>query len=76
MSEVLCFVEVKTRTSRGLVPAEAAVDVEKQNDLRKVAKEYLVRAKDVPSHRFDVVSVYFEADKPAEISVIRDAFKT
>src|SRR4051794_25698929 len=48
--EVLCFVEVKTRTSRGFVPAEAAVDIEKQNDLRKVAKEYLVRAKDVHSH--------------------------
>src|SRR4051794_25055445 len=35
--EVLCFVEVKTRTSRGFVPAEAAVDIEKQNDLHKVA---------------------------------------
>jgi putative endonuclease len=73
--EVLCFVEVKTRSSRGFVPAEAAVDIEKQNDLRKVAKEYLVRAKDVPSHRFDVVSVYFEEHKPAEIIVMRDAFR-
>jgi putative endonuclease len=72
---VLCFVEVKTRTSRGFVPAEAAVDLEKQSDLRKVAKEYLVRAKDVASHRFDVVSVYFENHKPAEITVIRDAFR-
>lgn len=73
--EVLCFVEVKTRTSRGMVPAEAAVDIEKQDDLRKVAKEYLVRAKDVASHRFDVVSVYFEDGKAAEITVIRDAFR-
>jgi putative endonuclease len=72
---VLCFIEVKTRTSRGMVPAEASVDIEKQNDLRKVAKEYLVRAKDVTAHRFDVVSVYFEEHRPADVTVFRDAFR-
>src|SRR3954467_13366167 len=71
---VLCFVEGKTRTTRGFVPAEASVDVEKQNDLRKVAKEYLLRAKPDSASRFDVVSVYFEAHKPADVTVFRDAF--
>jgi putative endonuclease len=73
--DVLCFIEVKTRTSRGFVPAEASVDIEKQNDLRKVAKEYLLRAKPDAAHRFDVVSVYFEKHKPADITVFRDAFR-
>src|SRR5512147_2650013 len=31
--EVLCFVEVKTRTTRDVAPAEAAVDEEKRHDL-------------------------------------------
>lgn len=73
---VLCFIEVKTRTSHGLVPAEASVDAEKQRDLRNVAREYLLRAQDVTSHRFDVVSVYFEDHKPAEINLFRDAFRS
>jgi putative endonuclease len=73
---VLCFIEVKTRTSRGMVPAEASVDMEKQNDLRNVAKQYLLRAKDVTAYRFDVVSVYFEDHKPAGVTVFRDAFRT
>lgn len=40
---VLCFVEVKTRTSRDVKPAEAAVDSHKQRELRVMAREYLRR---------------------------------
>jgi putative endonuclease len=40
---VLCFLEVKTRTSREVKPAEAAVDHQKQGDLRGMAREYLRR---------------------------------
>src|SRR5438552_897288 len=36
----LCFIEVKTRTTRDVKPAEVAVDFEKQHDLREVAREY------------------------------------
>jgi putative endonuclease len=39
--DVLCFVEVKTRTTRDVKPAEAAVDREKRHDLLAVAREYL-----------------------------------
>src|SRR3954464_9574041 len=66
---ILCFIEVKTRTTRGFVPAEASVDIQKQSDLRKVAKEYLLRAKPDSASRFDVVSVYFEEHKPADVTV-------
>src|SRR5436309_14715007 len=39
--DVLCFVEVKTRTTRDVKPAEAAVDRGKQRELAAVAREYL-----------------------------------
>jgi putative endonuclease len=60
--EWLCFVEVKTRGGRDVMAAESAVDREKQDMLRKMARAYLrgfpekLRA-EVPV-RFDVVSVY------------------
>jgi putative endonuclease len=72
--ETLCFVEVKTRRTRGLVPAEAAVDPEKQRDLSRVAREFLRRIKGTPAVRFDVVSVYTAGDK-AEIELFKDAFR-
>jgi putative endonuclease len=37
----LCFIEVKTRTTRDVKPAEAAVDRDKQPGLSVVADEYL-----------------------------------
>jgi len=60
--EWLCFVEVKTRSGRHAVAAESAVDRDKQDMLRKMARAYLrgfpekLRA-DVRV-RFDVISVY------------------
>ncbi|MGO8986625.1 MAG: YraN family protein [Terriglobales bacterium] len=39
--DVLCFIEVKTRTSRDFKPAEAAVDRAKQRDLSLVARDFL-----------------------------------
>jgi putative endonuclease len=72
--ETLCFIEVKTRSARGFVPAEAAVDPEKQRDLSHVAREFLRKVKGAPSCRFDVVSVYLAGGKKAEIELFRDAF--
>lgn len=73
--DVLCFIEVKTRSSREVMPAEAAVDQEKQHDLAAVAREYLRRVAGQPEFRFDIVSVYVE--NPAvgpEISLFKNAF--
>jgi len=73
--DVLCFIEVKTRTARDVKPAEAAVNRDKQYDLRAVAREYL---RHLPSHlscRFDVVSIYFEsAAGGAAFELFKNAF--
>ena len=39
--DVLCFVEVKTRTTHDVKPAEAAVDRDKQRALARVAGDYM-----------------------------------
>jgi len=75
--EWLCFVEVKTRTERDAVPAMVAVDRDKQEMLRKMARAYLrgfpeKYRREIPV-RFDVVSVYLQ---PAgtEFEVYKGAF--
>ena len=57
----LCFVEIKTRSRRDTVPAEMAVDNDKQQTLRRLALSYIRRlpaAAREASMRFDVLSVY------------------
>jgi putative endonuclease len=56
--DVLCFIEVKTRSTRDVKPAEAAVDRHKQRSLEAVAREFLRRLPPTCQHRFDVLSVY------------------
>ncbi len=71
---VLCFIEVKTRSSHGLAPAEAAVDRAKQRELRGMAALYLRHCKSHPPSRFDVVSVYLAAGAEPELELFKDAF--
>ena len=59
--DVLCFIEVKTRTTHDVKPAEAAVDREKQRDLGRVARDFQRRLPPSCQWRFDVLSVYYEA---------------
>ncbi len=42
---MLCFIEVKTRSSHAVKPAEAAVDRAKQRELRRMAAEFLAQPK-------------------------------
>jgi putative endonuclease len=72
--EMLCFIEVKTRTTRDIQPAEVAVDPEKRHDLSRVAREFILKMKTTPAFRFDIVSVYFEPGKDTAIELFRDAF--
>lgn len=59
----LCFVEVKTRTRRDAIPAEAAVDHDKQQTLRTLARAYIRRLTSEPQDaRFDVLSLYLESE--------------
>ena len=72
--DVLCFIEVKTRTKRDVKPAEAAVDRDKQRELSRVARDFL---RQMPAScqrgphparfsrhgvqwRLDVLAVYYE----------------
>src|SRR5215468_2814334 len=63
--DVLCFIEVKTRTTRDVKPAEAAVDRKKQHDLKIMIRDYLrslpqKQFSEAPPWRFDVLTVYYD----------------
>ena len=72
--DILCFIEVKTRTSREVKPAEAAVDVEKQRDLRGMAREYLRRMAGNPAYRFDILSIYLLDGADPDFTLFKNAF--
>ncbi len=72
-NDVLCFIEVKTRTSRDVKPAEAAVDRAKQRELLAVAQEYLRQMPTPCSWRCDVVSVYYGENGKPQFEVFKDA---
>jgi putative endonuclease len=57
--DVLCFIEVKTRTTHDVKPAEAAVDWHKRREVAEVAREYRRRLPPSCQWRFDIVSVYY-----------------
>src|ERR1700719_754773 len=58
--DVLCFVEVKTRTTLDIKPGVAAVDRHKRRQVAAVVREYLRRLPPSCQWRFDVVSVYYQ----------------
>jgi len=73
-ADVLCFIEVKTRTSRDVKTPEAAVDRHKRREVAQVAREYLRRLPPSCQWRFDIVSVYYEnlSSRP-QIEVFQNA---
>jgi putative endonuclease len=73
--DTVCFVEVKTRTTRDVAAAEYAVDEHKRRTLRRLARHYLRQLPDSKAPtRFDILSIYFEAEKAAEFELFRGAF--
>src|SRR5438045_8085203 len=66
--DVLCFIEVKTRTTRDVKPPEAAVDQEKREQIIRLTQEYLRGLRDIPKFRFDLLTMLIEKEQPAEIS--------
>lgn len=73
--DTLCFIEVKTRGSRKVATGESAVDHDKARGLRRIARQYLLALPDTPDQvRFDVLSIYYEAQKTADIQLFRGAF--
>jgi putative endonuclease len=77
-ADVLCFVEVKTRTTRDVKPGEAAVDRHKRRQIAAVVREYLRRFPPSCQWRFDVVSVYYPESKARQpqIEVFRNSSLT
>lgn len=72
--DVLCFIEVKTRTSHEVKTAEAAVDRHKRREIAAVSREYLRGVPRLCQWRFDIVSVYYDGRNPRpQIEVFRDA---
>ena len=73
--DTLCFVEVKTRTTRDIAPAHFAVDERKRRTLRRLARHYI---RQLPpgdfTTRFDILSIYLEPDQPADFEHLPDAF--
>jgi putative endonuclease len=65
-NDVLCFVEVKTRTTKDIKPGEAAVDDYKRRMIKAVSREYLRRFPPSCQWRFDVVSVYYDQSKASQ----------
>jgi putative endonuclease len=76
-NDVLCFIEVKTRTTRDVKTGEAAVDRHKRREVAAVAREYLRRFPPSCQWRFDVVSVYYDrsASQP-QIEIFRNSSLT
>ena len=76
--DVLCFVEVKTRTTRDVKTGVAAVDRHKRREVAAVAREYLRRLPPSCQWRFDVVSVYYGTSKASQpqIEVFRNSSLT
>jgi putative endonuclease len=76
--DILCFVEVKTRTTRDVKPGEAAVDRHKRRQVVAVVREYLRRLPPSCQWRFDVVSVYYPKSKASQpqIEVFRNSSLT
>jgi|SRR5205814_7268247 len=58
--DILCFVEVKTRTTRNVKPAQTAVDRDKRRELMAVAREYLRHLPASCPWRLEVIAVYYD----------------
>ena len=69
---VLCFVEVKTRSSDVFASPLAAVDVRKQRQITRTAKMYrkVFRLHDI-KYRFDVVSIVLNDENKPKIEIFK-----
>ena len=72
--DVLCFIEVKTRSTRAVKPAEAAVDYAKQKELGLVARDFLRHVPPSCQWRLDVVSVYYDHRGQPSFELFQNAF--
>jgi putative endonuclease len=74
--QLLCVIEVKTRTAHDMTPAEAAVGEQKRRVLRRLARRYVrqLPQANMPEIRFDVISVYLVPGEKPEFTHFEAAF--
>ena len=72
-NDVLCFVEVKTRSSDWFAPPEVNVDLRKRRQITRAARVYrqMLGIEDEP-HRYDVVTVVLSNDSTPQIELLRN----
>jgi putative endonuclease len=61
-NDLLCFIEVKTR-STNFLPPEQAINLQKQRQLTRLATRYKQIFQIIDSYRFDAVAILVEQDK-------------
>lgn len=72
---VLAFIEVKTRTTEGPLPPEAALNPEKRDELRAMAREYLRRRHLTHTpYRFDLVAIEAPPGRTPTVRLYKGAF--
>jgi putative endonuclease len=72
-SHTLCFIEVKTRASDWFAPPQASIDLRKQRQIARAAREYrsLFEIEDQP-YRFDAVTIVLT--DPPQIELLKNFF--
>ena len=79
-SDVLVFVEIKTRNDLRYGSPDEAVDCKKERKLARAAEIYMDKTRYDGEVRFDIVSVLWPQDMPTHfdapptVEVIKDAF--
>lgn len=72
-NDIVIFVEVKSSLKKGTIEPDARVNLKKQQKLRSLAAYYLKHKSSSTACRFDVIAVWWEADK-TQIKYIENAF--
>lgn len=70
--DVLCFIEVKARSSEEFTPAISAIDIRKQRQIIRAARAYrrVFDLKEI-DYRYDVITVVKDTGNPVKIEHIR-----
>ena len=71
--DMLCFIEVKTRSSDWFAPPEVNVDLRKRRQITRAARVYrqMLGIEKEP-HRYDVVTVIINDDSTPQIELLRN----
>src|SRR5215213_6128573 len=71
--DILCFIEVKTRSSDWFAPPQVNVDLRKRRQITRAARVYrqMLGVKNEP-HRYDVVTVVLNNDSTPQIELLRN----